>query len=147
MGLHDVMRRALEDHDVVTCRRLWQHVAPNMPQPKSDEEAEITMHHACTQASNVRFKSRAYSHYWLQERCYPSGLPDYLKPRAERIYPKIVDGVGLAVLTSIPEIEKVVLGAMENVVLEHYADNNKDVPLIRKRLVEAKDKAIKKLVG
>jgi len=150
MGLHDVMRRALEDHDAVTCRRLWKYVAPNMPQPQSDLEAEITMHHACTQANNIRFKSRAYSHHWLKDHGYPSGLPDYLRPRAERMYPKVVDAVGIAVSSMSEAMEPVIpiiRGAMENVVLEHYADGVKNPEILKPRMLEARDQAIKKLFG
>ena len=150
MSLHEVMQRALEDHDTVMCRRLWKHVAPNMPQPQSELEAEIIMHRACTQANNVKFESRAYSHRWLIDHGYPSGLPNYLCPRAERIYPKIVDAVGIAVSSmsdAMLPITLIIRKAMEDVVLEHYADNNKDPNLIRKRMLEARDSTVKKLVG
>lgn len=150
MNLPDVMRRALEDHDVVTCQRLWRQIAPRMPQPKNEADACMIMHHACTQANNVRFRSRAYSHRWLIDNGYPSGLPDYLRPRAERMYPKIVDAIGIACGVSssaMKPLVPIIQGAMENVVLEHYADGIKDPDIIKPRMLEARRNAIKKLIG
>jgi hypothetical protein len=144
------MRRALEEHDVVTCCKLWEHVAPNMPQPKTDAESYFIMHHACTQAANVSLRSRAYSHRWLLDHGYPSGLPDELKPKAERMYPKIADAVGIACGGTSElgrQVAPIVRGAMENVVLEHYADGVKDPKIIKPRMLDARKLSIKKLLG
>lgn len=144
------MRRALEDHDVETARRLWAQVAPNMPQPKNDFEASAVMHHACTQCEQVRLPSRAYSHRWLLDNGLPSGLPDALKPNAERMYPRIVDAVGIACGSSselLQPIVPIVRGAMETVVLDHYADGIKDPNIIKPRMHEARHNVIKKLLG
>jgi hypothetical protein len=149
MNLREVMRRAVEDHDVVTCMKLWAQVAPNMPQPKDEDQACIIMHMACTQL-DVRFRSRAWSHRWLQERGHPSGLPDHLRPKAERMYPIIVDAIGIACgVTSslLRPIEPIIRSAMEHVVLEHYADGIKDPDIIKPRMLEARKTAIKKLIG
>jgi hypothetical protein len=48
-------------------------------------------------AETVSFKARAWSHRWLTERALPSGLPDRLKPSAERVYSRVVEGVGISV--------------------------------------------------
>src|SRR5215831_15972324 len=139
----EIMRRALEEHDLVTCCKLWERVAPNLPQPKSEHEARIIMHYACTQTTNVRLRSRAYSHRWLIDNGYPSGLPDELKPRAERMFPKIMDAVGIACGTASEVMRPLVpyvRGAMEHVVLDHYADGVKDPKIIKPRMLEARRK-------
>jgi len=147
----EIMRRALEEHDLVTCCKLWEHVAPNLPQaPKSEHEARFVMHYACTLAGNVVLRSRAYSHRWLVDNGYPSGLPDELKPRAERMFPKIMDAVGIACGTASEAMRPLVpyvRGAMEHVVLDHYADGVKDPKIIKPRMLEARRKAIKQLIG
>jgi len=150
MSYPEVMRRALEDHDLETCRKLWAQVAPKMPQPKTEDEARIVMHYACTQAKNIRFKSRAYSHAWLCDHLLPSGLPDELKPKAQRIYPTVVDAVGIAVgfkSSVFKPLAPIIRGAMEDVVLNHYADGIKDPEIIRPRMLEARKNAVKKLIG
>jgi hypothetical protein len=150
MNLPEVMRRALEEHDVVTCAKVWEHVWPNMPQPQDADHARIIMHLACTRADNVHIRSRVYSHRWLLDHGCPSLLPDELKPKAERMYPKIVEAIGIA-CGSTSEHMKPVLGvvreAMENVVLEHYADGVRDPKIIKPRMLEARKNAIKKLFG
>jgi len=150
MSHQETFRRALEEHDVETCWRIWAHVAPNMPQPKSEAEARAIMHHACTQTPIIAFRSRAYSHRWLLDHGLPSGLPDNLRPAAEREYPKVVDAVGIAVASlsdAMAPAVPIVRGAMESVVLEHYADGVRDPEIIKPRMIEARDKAIKKLLG
>jgi len=150
MNPHEVMRRALEDHDLITCCKLWETVAPKMPQPKTEHEARIIMHHACTQTPNVNLRSRAYSHRWLLDNGYPSGLPDGLKPKAERMFPKVEDAVGIA-CGSTSELGRAIIphvrGAMEHVVLDHYADGVKDPKVIKPRMLEARKQTIKKLLG
>jgi len=121
-----------------------------MPQPKSEAEARAIMHHACTQTPIIAFRSRAYSHRWLLDHGLPSGLPDNLRPAAEREYPKVVDAVGIAVASlsdAMAPAVPIVRGAMESVVLEHYADGVRDPEIIKPRMIEARDKAIKKLLG
>jgi hypothetical protein len=147
MNPHEVMRRALEEHDVITCCKLWQIVAPRMPQPKTDAESYFIMHHACTQADNVSLRSRAYSHRWLLDHGYPSGLPDELKPKAERMFPKIVDAIGIACGgppgTTAKPWHTEIREAMEHVVLDHYADGIKDPKIIKPRMLAVR----KKLTG
>jgi hypothetical protein len=150
MNPHEVMRRALEEHDLVTCCKLWELVAPGMPQPESEADARVTMHYACTRVEGIKFRTRAYSHRWLIERGLPSGLPDPLRPKAERMYPVVVDAVGIACGASSEAMKPLVphiRGAMENVVLDHYADGVKDPDIIKPRMLEARKAAIKKLIG
>lgn len=150
MNLHEVMRRALEEHDVLTCCRLWEVVAPGMPQPANAESATAGMHMACTMAANVALRSRAYSHRWLLDHGYPSQLPDNLRPKAEQMFPKVVDAIGIACGGTSElgrAIAPIVRGAMESVVLEHYADGVHDPKIIKPRMLEARRNAVKKLLG
>jgi hypothetical protein len=138
----DEMKRCLVDCDVEAIRRLWAHVAPNMPQPEDDNHARATIHHARTQAENIPFKLRAYSHAWLTERGFPSALPDHMRPRAQRMYPVIVDAVGISVggAAHRRDLQLAVRGAMSDAVMECYADNNKDPTFVSARMREARMK-------
>lgn len=142
--------RCLVTCDVVGIRRLWKHVAPHLPQPGSDRDALVAIHHARTQAKSISLRLRAYSHRWLLDNGYPSGLPDELKPRAERMYPKVVEGVGIAVKAGsalMQPIAPIIRGAMEDVVREAYADGKTDPVFVKGRMLEARKVALKKLMG
>lgn len=95
------------------------------------------------------FKMRAYSHQWLRERGLPSLLPDDLKPRAEREYPVTVGVVGISV--NAPEsragMVPIIRGAMEEAVLDCYANGDTSPLIVKPRMMEAKRKTLKKLVG
>src|SRR5262245_24049227 len=91
------LRQCLEMLDVAAVRKLWTELPPFLPLLDSDEVVLKTMHVARTASEAMRFSYRAYSHAWLTERGLPSLLPDELKPKAERMYPRIVEGVGIAV--------------------------------------------------
>src|SRR6266576_2926507 len=90
-------RRCLVECDIVAIRKLWQHIAPHLHQPTTHHEAETTIHRTRTEMATMPFRLRAYSHRWLVDQGYPSGLPDKDRPRAERMYPTVVEGVGIAV--------------------------------------------------
>lgn len=141
----------LEAGDVRGLRRHWAAIAPNMPQPKNAEEAEIVMHRARTEAESVSFRHRAYSHHWLNERGLPSGLPDRLKPSAERLYPRVALGVGISVNTRNEYLKPAMLevrGAMENAVMEADADGKlENAAFVQKRMNEAKDRTMRALFG
>jgi len=145
------MRRCLEQRDVAGVRCLWLHVSPHLPQPKSDEEALATMHYARTMARSLSFKDRAYSHAWLVNNGLPSGLPDRLRPKAERIYPRVEDAVGLSVQTSSSNPEmKLICQAIERVmreaIMDEYSrDGKKDPAKVKRAMFSAKDKFTKKL--
>jgi hypothetical protein len=70
----------------------------------------------------------------------PSGLPDELLPRAERMFPRFIDGVGISV--NAPEHRRDLAGAireaMEIVVEDHYADGVRDPTIIKPRMMEAR---------
>jgi hypothetical protein len=149
-GHADLMRQCLEECDVVAVRKLWQYVAPEMPQPKNDAQALAMLHIARTQCEIVTFRKRAYSHCWLGDHGLPSQLPDHLRPKAERMYPRTVSAVGIAVSSLSEGMQPVadqVRGAMEEVVSHHYADGITDPAIIKPRMMEAREKTLKKLLG
>ncbi len=139
----DVVRDCLANLDAPRARAVWAKTSAHLPQPQNDHEMLITLHHARTQAQSMSLKDRAYSHAWLRDHDLPSGLPDELKPAAERLYPKCVYAVGIAVESLSPggrprakAIEKV----MSDAVAECYADGIKDPKIIQKRMFEARNK-------
>jgi hypothetical protein len=142
------MRQVLVECDVFGARRLWAEYAPHMPQPKDDAEALVCLHRARTESASIALRLRAYSHRWLVDHGWPSGLPDELKPMVERIYPAVAAAVGIAVKSAHPEVATEVRGAMEAAVLEADADGRlTDVPFVKRRMLEARAKARKRLFG
>lgn len=147
----DQFRQALERGDAAELWRIWAHAFPNMPGPKTYAQAEIVMHRARTEARSMPLKVRAYSHSWLCERGIPSALPDNLRPKAERMYPRIVAAVGIAVKVPaiIAPVGLAVQKAMSDAVLELQADgvalDNR--PLVHARMFEARERTLNKLLG
>ena len=147
------LRRCLEDCDVVAIRRLWVHISPHLPQPKDDDAALVAIHHARTQMTSMSIRLRAYSHRWLLDHGYPSGLPDALKPRAERMYPQIAEGVGICVHTSrlLRPVGLMIRGAMSDAVMDVYAHECRPDPaFVRARMQEAREsvgKAVREMIG
>lgn len=118
----------------------------------SDEkDLEPTMHRARTAAENIKFDARAYSHAWLLERGLHSLLPDHLKPKAQRLYPVVVDAVGISVNFSSQDLKpagKIIQKAMSDAVEDIYANGDKhNIPLIHQRMKEARSYEIRKLFG
>lgn len=147
---HEDFRAALEAGDVRKLRRMWSAWFPHLPQPSSAEQAETVMHYARTQAETVSFKARAWSHRWLTERSLPSGLPDRLKPSAERIYSRIVEGVGISVNCRNPVLKPAMVEvrkAMEDVVADCYANGDTAPELVRALMFEAREKTMHSLFG
>lgn len=142
------MRQVLEAGNAVALRRLWGQQAAHLPQPHSDAEAEVMLHHARTVAHSIPFHLRAYSHAWLTERGSPSGLPDELRPRAERLHPRIVPTVLISVNSRYPEVAHEIHGAMRDAVYEAEADGRlEDAPFVRGRMLEERAKARRRLFG
>lgn len=135
-------RQALIDCDVSLARSIWKTAFPSMPQPESDADVLVAIHMARTKAHSLPLKYRAYSHAWLKERGLPSCLPDYLKPKAERIYPRVVDAVGVAV--SAPPCRKPLAKELErrlsDTVFEAYADGIRHPVQVKKRILAARDR-------
>lgn len=144
-------RRCLVDLDVVTARRLWQHVQPDLPQPRDDHETLITLHAARTASAALPLRARAFSHRFLVDHGLPSMLPDHLKPQAEREYPVVAAAVGISVNARSEMLQPVVplvRSAMEHAVLEAFADGHQDQPaVVSARMKEARTRTIKKLIG
>lgn len=144
------LRRALEDCDVAAARALWGQLAPGMPQPESEQHALAAIHYARTTMASIRLRRRAYSHRWLLDHGLPSGLPDDLKPRAERLYPRIVDAVGISANFRSPLLrpaQPIVQGAMSDAVEECYAEGRPEPGFVKARMIDAKDRTIRHLFG
>lgn len=143
-------RRCLEQLDIDGMRKLWRHVSPHLPQPGSDAEILTTLHHARTQAESMPLRLRAYSHRWLSERSYPTGLPDRLKQSAERMYPRVVEGVGISVNAKsefMKPIASLVQRAMSDAVSDAYAEGRSDPGFVRARMNEARASTVRKLLA
>lgn len=146
----DVFRRCLVELDVAGARALWREVSPHLRQPANDAETLFMLHRARTEAASIDIKLRAYSHRWLVDQGFPSGLPDDLKPKAERMYPRVVDAVGVCVRPSSPDlapVAKEVERVMSDAVAEAYADGRKEPAFVRARMFEARATARRKLLG
>jgi hypothetical protein len=139
------MQRCLENGDIQGAITLMARIAPHVPQPQTWAEAEATFHRARTAANSVRFTARAYSHAWLVERSMPSALPDWLRPRAERLYPRVVEGVGIAVRGPGHKraLALALRTAMEQAVAECYADGKTDPHFVRARMAGARTKVLR----
>lgn len=143
--LSDDVRRALIELDASAIRKFWHVVAPGAPQPRTDAEAVTTMHCARTLSMSIPDHLRYYSHRWLLDRGLPSGLPEALKPAAERMYPRIAEGVGLAALVPRP-YTPVLRRVAEEAVLDMYASSRKPEPdKVRARIAEVRAAERKKL--
>lgn len=137
------LRRCLVECDVAGIRAVWVHVFPSMPQPETEEDALVSIHMARVRTESIPFRLRAYSHSWLMERTYPSGLPDELKPKAERMYPRAVGAVGISVRTmnnQQTERGAALERTISDAVMDAYADGREDPEFVRARMMEAKDK-------
>lgn len=136
----------LEAADLDGLCAFWRK-GPRHLQPRDRREAEILMHHTRTGSRAVRMRARAWSHRWLIERGLPSGLPDILRPRAERLYPVVVGAVAIASMQQAPTTQPL-RRAMEAAVLEVYADYREPDPaVVRARMFEARARERRKLLG
>lgn len=142
-------RRCLAELDVEAMKKLWQHVAPGLPQPRNDTQVLVMMHRARTEARSSKFAHRAYSHRWLVDNGHESGLPDALKPTAERLYPKVVGAVGLSVNFSnkwLRPLGLIITKAMNEAIMHEYAfDRVPDPAQVKRAMFAAKDAAVKGL--
>lgn len=143
-------RALLEEGDVDGLCSAWGKLFPGMPLPETRDQAEIVMHRARTEAESVSLKARAWSHRWLTERGLPSGLPDQLRPLAERMYPVIAQAVGISVNFSAgwmkpaaAQIER----AMGDAVEEAFAEGQREPAFVSARMHEARVRTEKALFG
>ena len=143
-----LLHEYIENGDATNAAKLWAVVSPGLP-PPSDPLAAL--HVARTAMGSMPMRKRAFSHQWLAERGLPSGLPDELRPRAQRMYPVKVGAVGISVNFSskaLAPLAHAVRTSMEDAVHEAHADGKKDdANFIRARMQEAREYTMKKLVG
>lgn len=139
-------RRCLIELDVSAVMALWPTVHPGQQRPKTTDDALMVLHYARTQTKSIPFDLRAYSHRWLCERAIPSGLPDELRPKAERLYPRMVEAVGISVKAmteaSIP-IAKAMERAMAEAVEDAYANGQRSPEFVKARMNEARDRVLR----
>jgi hypothetical protein len=148
VAMHEHFRAALETLDIALLRKMWARVMPHLPQPQTDEQALTAAHVARTAAQSVSFRARAYSHAWLIERGLPSRLPDELKPRAERMFPRVVDAVGIAVRALNEDrkpLARIIERAMSDAVADCYANGDRDPEIVKARMREARASMFKRL--
>lgn len=124
-------RRCLVELDIVGMRRLWNHVSPHLPQPKTDADVVMTMHAARVQMATLPEDKRAYSEAWLSER----GLLD-----------RVVTTVGISVVAPSRRRKQAlaIRHAMSESVLDSYKagiDLDKDAVEVKRRMMIARDRA------
>src|SRR5262245_64491910 len=90
------MRRIIRDVDAEAAMRLHAEIFPHLPAPTSEHEARCSLHYARSGMLSMTEQQRCYSHAWLRDWGLPSSLPDYLKPKADRLYPIGARAVGVA---------------------------------------------------
>lgn len=141
----------LESGDVEGCRAYTRKHAPHQPQPETREDAEIVFHHTRTIVSGLTLGARAYSHAWLRERSLPSGLPDELKPAAERLHPVIVEGVLISVLNANNDMARMAKPLVEadiaEAVADAYARGKTETGYIRGLMADTKARSMRSLFG
>lgn len=133
----------LERGDPKALRAAWKRAAPHLPQPKSDAEAEITMHMARSASVLMPMKLRHYSHAWLLERNLPSQLP----PEDQ---PVVAEAVGISVnfksailMPAATEVRK----SMEYAVEDCYANGDRDVATVQAQMAQARNRTMRALFG
>lgn len=143
-------RRALEALDIPKLKAMWGVMAPHLPQPKTDDDALIQAHYARTLADSIPAKLRCYSHCWLVERSFPSGLPQLMRAKAEQMFPRVAEAVMISLGTRSEigrAIRPFVMKAMTDAVEDCYANGDRDPSIVRPRILEARKTTIRKLLG
>ena len=136
--MNDAFRQALVELDVPAARAVWSNLAPHLPQSATDGEALACLHMARTQSQTIASHHRYYSHRWLLDRGLPSQLPDRLRAPAERMYPRKVDAVGVAVRSQVPEIRTAIAGVMSDAVADCYANGDRDPLIVKPQMLAAR---------
>lgn len=140
MNYSDQFRNCLIDLDIEGALRIWAKVYPNMPQPQKNEALSV-MHVARTASEAIPENKRFYSHRWCCDNGFPSQLPDELRPKAERVYPKVVTAVLISANPwRCPIAREAIGGVMREAVLETYADGYEDKPhVVKARMMEKRE--------
>jgi len=150
MAAADALRETLIAGDHRQMARIWVEAFPHLPPLETDQAAEIALHRARTEAESVPLNLRAWSHRWMVERGYPSGLPDRLRPSAEQLCPKIAEMVGIFVKPASEATAPAALEirqAMSDAVEDAYAEGRTDPAFVRARMADARQRARKSLFG
>lgn len=146
------LRRCLVDCDVGALLALWKMLYPAQSPPETRQDCLIAIHMARTGSERLPFRFRAYSHQWLKDnlpadvaaKC--SQLPDQLKPRAERMYPRIVEAVGVCVAghgnkkTDYHHFVSTRLGEAVHEFYDFIACKVRDPEGLKRRMTEIHDK-------
>jgi len=141
--------RCLDELDVEGMKKVHARVFPHLP-IGSDETILKTLHIARTSCEKLAFWKRAYSHSWLEERNLPSRLPDHLKKRADRLYPRVVGAVGISINFKAPDLKPagdMIQSAMSAEVEDCYADGRQEPDYVKPRMLEAGRSERRKLFG
>lgn len=152
MAGHSIIREVLEKADAAAFRRHWSDIFPHLADkgPKTNTEAEISLHMARTQSEWLDDRKRCYSHAWLIERKLPSQLPDNLKAKADRLYPRVVEGVFVSANSNSPLIKpiaKLAQAAMCDAVEDAYANGDTEPAFVRSRIQDARKRTFRKFLG
>lgn len=140
--MQSVFRRCLSALDVDAARLMWSATFPHLPPLGSDADILAMLHRARTEAESSPEKDRLYSHRWLIERGIPSGLPDRMKAKADRIYPEKVMSVGVATKTRSC-LANAVHDAMVYAVNECYGDGHQEPHIVRPRMLELRARVLR----
>lgn len=138
MSLATAFRRCLMALDIRAVRAIWRESRPGLPQPETDAETLATIHVARTKMDSLPDALRCYSHAWLRERGLPSRLPDRLKAKADRLYPRRVEAVGVIVRTAHPDIERAIGGAMLYAVDDCFANGDTATEIVKPQMMRAR---------
>lgn len=130
IGFAALFRQYLLDLDMSGIRKLWQMMAPHLPQPLTDEETLMTMHSARAQMKSLPIEARAYSEQWLKER---------------RVG-QIISSVGISVIAPPRRAEQAanIRAAMSEAVMDSIKaglDLDVDAGEVRRRMLRARDHA------
>ncbi len=104
------------------------------------------MHRGRTEAESIHLSKRLYSHAWLVERGLPSGLPDHLRPPAERVHPRIIAAVGIAVksMSGNRERAREIEAAMAEAAGDAMTSGITDPKRVSELMWEARDRLLRR---
>jgi len=143
--------QALVAGDVARCREIWAVVGSHLPQPNNLGETEVIMHRARTETKNIPLSKRVFSHDWLIERKYLSGLPDRLRPKRDQVVPRLVSAVGVCVSSQSKLIDRKEECKEIEYVMSQAAGEMIDAGIFdkartQKRMWDAKDQWIRRKI-
>lgn len=138
MNARSAARRCIMEADAATALRLWPEIFPQYPPLGTEADALVVLHTARTAMQTIPPRQRFWSHRWLRERGLPSRLPDNLRPRAERMYPKIAEGVLIAINTKYPAVRVAIQRATSDAIMDCYANGDTEPAFVKARWQDAR---------